>query len=168
MRIEGILSRMDKRLNHIIETEIGGLRAELGSKADKWEIRIWFLIIVLLMTVYQFPRRIALRPGVWYKDPRKEMEEKAQGKESPTLEERLARVEGILEEVRARLNHLETEIGGLRGEINGLRQEMSREIGGLRGEINGLRQEMYTNFRWTLGVLIPMWVTIILAIVFTR
>lgn len=67
-----------------------------------------------------------------------EMEEK----EGPALEERLARVEGILEEVRARLNHLEVEL-------------------------NGLRQEIYTNFRWTLGILIPMWVTIILAIVFT-
>jgi len=66
------------------------------------------------------------------------------------MEERLAKVEGILEEMRARLNHLETEIEGL------------------RGEIGGLRQEMYTNFRWTLGILIPMWVTIILAIVFTR
>lgn len=54
-RVEGILSQMDKRLNHI-ETEIGGLRDELRNKADKWEIRIWFLVIVLLMTSYQFLR----------------------------------------------------------------------------------------------------------------
>ncbi|MGQ9477931.1 MAG: hypothetical protein ACUVRH_05545 [Candidatus Bipolaricaulia bacterium] len=33
-RIKSVLSQMDKRLNHI-ETEIGGLRAELGNKADK-------------------------------------------------------------------------------------------------------------------------------------
>jgi len=75
----------------------------------------------------------------------------------PALEERMAKVEGILEEIRARLNHLEAEVDGLR-----------QEIGSLRGEINGLRQEMYTNFRWTLGIMIPMWVTIILTIVFTR
>ncbi len=54
-KIEGILSQMDKRLNHV-ETEIGGLRDELRNKADNWEIRIWFLVIVLLMTVYQFLR----------------------------------------------------------------------------------------------------------------
>lgn len=72
-KIEGILSQMDKRLNHV-ETEIVGLRNEIGrlrnelrgeieglrtelrNKADRWEIRIWFLVIVLLMTVYQFLR----------------------------------------------------------------------------------------------------------------
>ncbi|HID11531.1 MAG TPA: hypothetical protein EYP17_09575 [Candidatus Latescibacteria bacterium] len=73
----------------------------------------------------------------------------------------MAKVEGILEEVRSRLNHLETH---LEGEISSLRGEISS----LRGEISSLRREIYTNFRWTLGVLIPMWVTIILAIVFAR
>lgn len=62
----------------------------------------------------------------------------------------MAKVEGILEEVRARLNHLETEIDGL------------------RREISDLRREIYANFRWTLGIMISMWVTIILAIIFTR
>lgn len=47
-RIEGILSQINERLNHV--------EAEMRNKADKWEIRIWFLIIVLLMTVYQFLR----------------------------------------------------------------------------------------------------------------
>jgi hypothetical protein len=69
------------------------------------------------------------------------MEEKAKG--SPALEERMAKVEGILEEVRARLNHLETEI-------------------------EGLRREIYNNFRWSMGIMISMWVTIILAIIFIR
>jgi predicted nuclease with TOPRIM domain len=77
------------------------------------------------------------------------------------MEERLAKVEGILEEVRARLNHLEAELAGLR-------DWMRDEIGGLRQELSGLRREMYTNFRWTLAIMISMWVTIILAIVFSR
>lgn len=47
-RIEGILSQINERLNHV--------EAEMRNKADKWEIRIWFLVIVLLMTVYQFLR----------------------------------------------------------------------------------------------------------------
>lgn len=45
-RIEGILSQINERLNHV--------EAELRNKADRWEIRIWFLVIVPLMTVYQF------------------------------------------------------------------------------------------------------------------
>jgi len=70
-------------------------------------------------------------------------------RESPSLESRIARVEGILEEVRERLNHLET------------RTEMG---------FSELRRELRSQFRWTLGimlgVLIPMWVTIILTILF--
>ncbi|MDI6814900.1 MAG: hypothetical protein QMC90_02295 [Dehalococcoidales bacterium] len=63
-------------------------------------------------------------------------------KESPALEERVAKVEGILEEVRARLNHIESEI-------------------------SELRREIHTNFRWMVGIMFTMWVTIILAIIFT-
>ena len=47
-KVEGILSQINERLNH--------LEAELRTKADRWEIRIWFLLILLLMTVYQFLR----------------------------------------------------------------------------------------------------------------
>ena len=50
-----------------------------------------------------------------------------------SLEERLARVEGVLEQMSIRLNHVESDLR--------------------------------SNFRWTLGILIPMWVTIILTIV---
>ncbi len=48
--IEGILSQISERLNHI-EACLMDLKR---NKADKWEIRIWFLLIVLLMTIYQF------------------------------------------------------------------------------------------------------------------
>ena len=62
------------------------------------------------------------------------------------LEERMARIEGILEEIRTRLNHLETRLD------SGLKEIRQRQ----------------DRFLWlTLGVLIPMWVTIILTIVFT-
>ena len=60
-----------------------------------------------------------------------------------TEEGRIGRVEGILEEVRTRLNSLEARL-------------------------NSLESRMQTQFYWLLGVmlgvLIPMWVTIILAI----
>ena len=54
-------------------------------------------------------------------------------KEGLTIEEGLARVEGILEQMSIRLNHVE--------------------------------RDLRSNFRWTLGILIPMWITIILTII---
>jgi len=58
------------------------------------------------------------------------------------LEERIARVEGTLEQIDKRLNHLESELGDLRRDLN-------------------------HRFSWLLGVQISMWITIILAILFT-
>ncbi|MGC8936830.1 MAG: hypothetical protein ACP5KV_05655 [Candidatus Methanomethylicaceae archaeon] len=53
-----------------------------------------------------------------------------------SLEERVARIEGILEQMDKRLNHLESEIGEIRGEIRSL-------------------------FRWTVGLIIGVWATVI-------
>ena len=52
------------------------------------------------------------------------------------LEERVAKLEGTVSQMNERLNHLGREISELRAEIR-------------------------SNFRWMLGILIPMWVTII-------
>ena len=59
------------------------------------------------------------------------------------LEERVARVEGALEQMNLRLGNLETE-------VRELRRELTAEIRELR--------------RLMLQIFIPMWVTIILAI----
>jgi tetrahydromethanopterin S-methyltransferase subunit B len=67
------------------------------------------------------------------------------------LEERMARIEGIVEQMNERLNHLETLLGQFRGEVE--------------SEIGSLRVELSSQFRWTLGLLITMWITLILAIV---
>jgi hypothetical protein len=58
-----------------------------------------------------------------------------------SLEERVARIEGMVEQMDRRLNHIETELDELRRELN-------------------------SRFLWLLGVQISMWVTIILAILF--
>lgn len=50
------------------------------------------------------------------------------------MEERIARIEGILEQMDKRLNHVESDLR--------------------------------SNFKWTLGILITMWITIILAVIF--
>jgi peptidoglycan hydrolase CwlO-like protein len=79
--------------------------------------------------------------------------------ERSSLEERVARIEGILEQMDKRLNHLESEIRDLWAYVES-------EIKGLRGEIGDLRRDLNNRFLWILGVQITMWVTIILAILF--
>jgi predicted nucleic acid-binding Zn-ribbon protein len=90
--------------------------------------------------------------------------------ERSSLEERVARIEGILERMDKRLNHLESEIRDLRVEIRDLRAYVEGGIKGLRNgimsEIGGLRRDLNNRFLWMLGVQITMWVTIILAILF--
>jgi predicted nucleic acid-binding Zn-ribbon protein len=89
--------------------------------------------------------------------------------ERSSLEERVARIEGILEQMDKRLNHLESEIRDLRVEIRDLRAYVEGEIKGLRNEImseiGGLRRDLNNRFLWILGVQITMWVTIILAVI---
>jgi hypothetical protein len=58
-----------------------------------------------------------------------------------SLEERVARIEGILDQMDKRLNHIESEIRDLKRDLN-------------------------YRFYWLLGVQLSMWVTIILAILF--
>jgi predicted nucleic acid-binding Zn-ribbon protein len=90
--------------------------------------------------------------------------------ERSSLEERVAKIEGILGRMDKRLNHLESEIRDLRVEIRDLRAHVEGEIKGLRNEImskmGDLRRDLNNRFLWMLGVQITMWVTIILAILF--
>jgi len=58
-----------------------------------------------------------------------------------SLEERVARIEGILDQMDKRLNHIESEIRDLKRDLN-------------------------YRFYWLLGVQLSMWVTIILTILF--
>lgn len=58
---------------------------------------------------------------------------------TPTSEERVAKIEGILGQMNERLNHIEDRLKSLEDWI-----------------------------RWLLGIMITMWVTIILAILFKR
>jgi hypothetical protein len=65
---------------------------------------------------------------------------------------RIGRVEGILEEVRTRLNNVENRLNNFESRVE------DRFI--------RLESKVQTQFYWLLGVMITMWVTIILAVVF--
>ncbi|VUT24197.1 MAG: hypothetical protein MOIL_00371 [Candidatus Methanolliviera sp. GoM_oil] len=66
-----------------------------------------------------------------------------------------------------RLDNVETAIVDLRKEMTAnmgdLRKEMTANMGELRDHVD---TKMDRNFQWTIGMIITMWVTIILAILF--
>ena len=61
-------------------------------------------------------------------------------------------VEGVVGQMNERL-------GGIEANIAGLRQEMNTAMG-------ELRHDLTTNFRWIMGTISVMWVTIICTIMF--
>ena len=71
------------------------------------------------------------------------------------LDERIAKIEGSLEQVNPRLNHIETD----------LRAELYSTRDSLRAEIHDLRNHKM-RFYWLLGIMVAMWVSIILAVLF--
>jgi tetrahydromethanopterin S-methyltransferase subunit B len=79
------------------------------------------------------------------------------------LLERVARVEGIVEQMDKRLNHIETELRDFRKEVFIEISSLRREV---FSEITGLRREFNTRFYWLIGIQISMWITIILTILF--
>ncbi len=56
------------------------------------------------------------------------------------LEERVAKIEGVLE-------------------------QMDKRLGSIESRMNHLEARMDKNFGWTIGMLVTMWVTIIIAII---
>ena len=92
----------------------------------------------------------------------------------PSVEERLAYLEGRVGDQTDAMVDIRTDIRGLRGEINGLRGEINGfrgEMNGLRGEMHGgfaaLRTEMETRFAgvdakitWLIGIQVGMLLTI--------
>lgn len=88
----------------------------------------------------------------------------------PELEERMARIEGILEQVSDQLNHLEARIQALDNKLDSsireLRGEMSSGMGELRGEIRELRAQMGMQFRWIVGLIMVTWITVMVAVLF--
>jgi archaellum component FlaC len=75
-----------------------------------------------------------------------------------SLEERVARIEGILEQMDKRLNHIESDIVAIRTEIAGLR----REIIELRSEMH---KRFDSFFKWLVSLILGMWVTIIVTLI---
>ena len=79
----------------------------------------------------------------------------------PDIEERQAKIEGTFEQIDKRISSLE---GELRSETSQIRSEISQFRGEFLSETSQIRSEMASFFRWTIGIMITMWITIIITI----
>ena len=70
----------------------------------------------------------------------------------PTVEERLAHVEGRVEHHTGALGDVKSEIRDLRSEMRDLRTEMVGMRAELRGDIHRLEDKTDRHFRWLIGI----------------
>ena len=96
------------------------------------------------------------------------------------IEERMGRVEGALGQMGKRLDNVETAIVDLRKEMDGRFNRIDDKFNRIDDKFDRiddkfdriddkfgrLEGDMKANFRWTIGIIITMWVTIILAMIF--
>ena len=74
------------------------------------------------------------------------------------LEERTAKVEGILEQIDKRLDRV--EVG-----LVDLKNEFKVDISKLENKVHGLSNEMRSNFKWLIGIIVGTWITTISALI---
>ncbi len=52
-KVEGIAGQIGERITNV-EADMRDIRADLRTKADRWEIRIWFLVLLAVMALLKF------------------------------------------------------------------------------------------------------------------
>jgi len=72
---------------------------------------------------------------------------------SPSLEARVAHVEGIVDEIRSRFVNTESRFDRLDGRIDRFQDRMTS----LEGRLN-------SNFQWLVGLMLTMWITVLIAV----
>jgi len=84
--------------------------------------------------------------------------------EGAGLEERLARLEGRVEELSKRVDDLRNDVNArfseLRNDMNHRFAELSKRIDDLRNDIRRLEDRAESRFKWLMGTLITMWISI--------
>lgn len=74
-----------------------------------------------------------------------------------TLAARVSRIEGVIEQMNERLGNMDQGLRDLHSELTGEQRSLRTDIAEVQ---RSLRTEMRSNFRWTMGITIAMWVTI--------
>ena len=85
------------------------------------------------------------------------------------LEARVARVEGIVGQMDGRLSSIETRINQLDQKVDHKIDALSTHFDGRFKELEDKRSQVSrdaaANFRWLVALILPMWASLILAIV---
>jgi tetrahydromethanopterin S-methyltransferase subunit G len=81
--------------------------------------------------------------------------------ETTGLEERVAHIEGNMGQLNKRLDSVEIAVVNLQRTVDERFQEVYRRMDAHHREAYW---QMHTHFRWTVGIMFTMWVTIILTI----
>ena len=72
---------------------------------------------------------------------------------TPSIEERMAGLEGVYQQISLGLGRLEDDLRGLRAEMNALRTELAERANRLEGRIDGLEARMDRMFYWMLALM---------------
>ena len=85
------------------------------------------------------------------------------GSQMPTVEERLAYLEGrgayqgiSIADLRTSIGEVRADIRDLRNEMGDLRGELRAAMGELRGEMNRRFEAVDTKFTWVIGIQVTM------------
>lgn len=82
-----------------------------------------------------------------------------------SLDERVAYVEGRMEDHSALFADIRAEMREMRGEMTAFRTEMKAELTVFRieftGDVRGLRTEMDRRFTWTIGLLMGVLIAMV-------
>lgn len=81
-----------------------------------------------------------------------------------TMEERIARMEGINEQVRDRLNSIDARLNSIDARIAGVVTAMEARF----GQVDRRFEQVDQRFLWLTGIVIGTWITTILTILFHR
>ncbi len=78
-----------------------------------------------------------------------------------SLDGRVSRIEGVIEQMNERIGNLEQGQSALHTELVEGHQALRTELAESQ---HALRAEMRSNFRWTVGIMLAMWITVIGAV----
>ncbi len=81
-------------------------------------------------------------------------------KPSGSLESRVGRLEGVVEQIDKRLTNIEQDQREMLKRMEAMRRDMEAMNSELRGEMNSMRSELQseinTSFRWLVGIIVTL------------
>lgn len=85
------------------------------------------------------------------------------------MEERIARLEGVNEQIRDRLNGMDVRLNGIDTRLTAIESMIDRRFGQIDvrfGQIEARFSQIDSRFMWLTGIVVGTWITTILTILF--